>query len=80
MDEVEVSHACIDQSFKWRQANALNSAPPHAELTMINTVPSRYRCLFPHILAEATNISPATPTPHKWYPVNNAICVKSLPK
>src|SRR5689334_17519554 len=45
---------------------------------MTMTVPSRYKCRFPHILARGTMRKPANATPSKWYPVSKAISVKFL--
>lgn len=51
-----------------------------AEETSMITVPRRYRCRFPNTLALGTKKKPAIPTPSKCQPVNNAICVRLLPK
>jgi hypothetical protein len=49
-------------------------------LVMIRkNVPNKKRCLFPHILADATQSILEIPTPNRKYPVNRAMYVNGSP-
>jgi hypothetical protein len=43
-------------------------------------IPRRYRCLFPHTLADGTKNMAEAPTPKRKYPVSLAICVNGVLK